>query len=135
MADAKEKTIGLLSSVATFDSQAVATTELPLYTDPTGKICIPMFVVIHSADASMATCVITLGTAGGSCDEFRGDVTLTNIDGTTKYAIIASQDTVRNTPDGGVVLTAAEVFALEITTADADGGTATVDTFGYIFDA
>ena len=135
MADAKEKTIGLLSSIATFDSQAVAGTELDLYTVPIGKVCIPMFVVVHSADASMATCVITLGVGDGDCNEFRGDVTLTNVDGTTKYAIIASQDSVRNTPDGGVMLTAGKIFALEITTADADGGTATVDTFGYIFDA
>lgn len=135
MADLKEKAVALLNSVAGFDSQAVAGTELALFTVPTGKICVPMFVVIRTVSASMATCVVTFGVGGGNCDEFRGDVTLTNLDGTTKYAIIAMQDLVRNTPDGGVLLTAGETFSVEITTADADGGTATIDVFGFLYDA
>lgn len=135
MADAKEKCIALLGSVALWASSGTAATETVLYTVPTGKVCVPMFVVIRSPSASMATCVITLGKGGGSCDEFRGDVTLTNVSGTTKYAIIHSQDSTRNTPDGGLLLTAGQTFSIEITTADADGGTATVDAFGFLYDA
>ena len=133
-ADLKEKTgATLLSSTAAWDSQGGAGTETALYTVPTGKTCVVTHVVIHTASASMATSVVTLGIAGGSTDEFRGDVTLTNVDGTTKYAIIHQQASTRDTPDGGVLITAAAVFAIEVTTADADGGTATVDVFGYIF--
>ncbi len=136
MADLRESGITRVSTVAAWSSQGVANTQTDLYTVPTGKVFVPMFVVIRTVSASMATCVITLGLkagAGAACNEFRGDVTLTNLTGTTKYAIIHQQDTTRNTPDGGLLLTAAQVFAVEITTADADGGTATIDTFGYIY--
>ena len=134
-ASGKEKMIGLLSTTASWSSQGAAGTETSLYVVPTGKICVPMFVVMRTVSASMATAVVTFGKTGGSCDEFRGDVTLTNLDGTTKYAIIHQQDTTRNTPDGGLLLTAAQVFGIEVTTADADGGTATIDVFGYLYDA
>lgn len=135
MADAKEKGIMLLSSTAAWNSQGAATTETELYTVPTEKVCVVTHVVIHTCSASMATAVVTFGKTGGDCDEFRGDVTLTNLDGTTKYAVIHQQASTRDTPDGGVLLTAAQIFGIEVTTADADGGTATIDVFGYLYDA
>jgi len=133
-ADLKEKTgTTLLSSIASWDSQGAGGTETNLYTVPIGKTCIVTHVVIRTASASMATSVVTLGTAGGTCDEFRGDTTLTNVDGTTKYAVIYQDANTRNTPDGGVLVAAGSIFAIEVTTADADGGTATIDVFGYLF--
>jgi hypothetical protein len=92
-----------------------------------------MFVVMRTVSASMATAVVTFGKGGGTAEEFRGDVTLTNLSGTTKYAIIHQQDSTRNTPDGGLILAAGETFVIEVTTADADGGTATIDTFGFLY--
>lgn len=133
MADAKEKGICLLKSTASWSSQGAAGTETALYVVPTGKTAIITHVVLRTISASMATCVVTFGATGGSCDEFRGNVTLTNLDGTTKYAVIHMQDSTRNTPDGGVILAAAASFGIEVTTADADGGTATIDVFGYLY--
>ena len=133
MADLKEKGIALLATKTGWDSQGVAGTETTLYTVPVGKTCVVTHVVIHTVSASMATAVVTLGTIGGNCDQFRGDTTLTNLDGTTKYAVIHQQATTRNTPDGGVVIAAASSFGIEVTTADADGGTATIDVFGYLY--
>ena len=135
MADAKEKGIMLLSSTAAWSSQGAAGTETALYVVPTGKVCVPTHVVMHTISASMATAVVTFGTTDGDCNEFRGDTTLTNLDGTTKYAVIHQQAATRDTPDGGVLLTAAQSFGIEVTTADADGGTATIDVFGYLYDA
>jgi len=133
MADAKEKTIALVSTVTGWDSTGAAGTETALFTVPTGKTFIPMFVVMRTCSKSLATAQVTFGATGGTCDEFRGDVTLTPLDGTTKSAIIASQDSTRNTPDGGVIMAAAAVFGIEVTVADADGGTATIDTFGFLY--
>ena len=133
MADLKEKGIALLATKTGWDSQGVAGTETTLYTVPVGKTCVVTHVVIHTVSASMATAVVTLGTIGGTCDQFRGDTTLTNLDGTTKYAVIHQQATTRNTPDGGVIIAAASSFGIEVTTADVDGGTATIDVFGYLY--
>lgn len=129
----KEVAFALLNSTTGWSSQGVAGTETVLYTVPTGKTCIVTHVVMRTISASMATAVVTFGTTGGSCDQFRGDTTLTNLDGTTKYAVIHQQASTRNTPDGGVIIAAASSFGIEVTTADADGGTATIDVFGYLY--
>ena len=135
MSDLKEISFGLLATKTAWDSQGTAGTETVLYTVPTGKKCYVTHVVMHTVSASMATAVVTFGTTGGTCDQFRGDTTLTNLDGTTKYAVIHQQATTRNTPDGGVVIAAASSFGIEVTTADADGGTATIEVFGFLKDA
>lgn len=131
----EENCICKVATVEDFNSQGAAATETVLYTVPTGKKFYPMFVLMNEITASMATCVVTFGKGGGACDEFRGDVTLTYLNGTTKYAIIHMQNATRNIPDGGVVLTAGQSFSIEVTTADADGGYADIDVFGILKNA
>ena len=131
----EEKAIALVGTYEGWASSDANDSETELYEVPTGKVFVPMFVVFRNISAAI-TAVITLGKTDGNCNEFRGDVTLTTaLTGTTKYAIVHQQDSTRNTPDGGLLLTAGQKFGIEITTTDADGGTADIDVFGFLYDA
>ena len=141
MADAKEKGIALLSRTLTVDLDAANGTETSLYTVPTGKTCIVTHVVMHTFSdiASDAPAVVTFGATGGSCDEWRGDQTLTNIAtggvGTcTDYAVMYLDQGTSDTPDACTTMfTAGTVFGIEITTKNGVAVTCTVDVFGYLF--
>ena len=135
MAALNENAITRLASVPSWSSQGAAGTETSLYTCPTGKVALITHVIMRVISASMATCVVTFGSITGDVNQFRGDTTLTNLDGTTKYAVIHMQAGTRNTPDGGTLVTAGTSFGVEVTTADADGGSATIDVFGMLYDA
>lgn len=135
MADAKEKTICLLSSTASCDLNAAGGTEKSLYTVPTGKILIVDHVLMHTFSADTGNAVVTFGHTGGTCDEFLGDQTLSNI--TASYAAQAlKMGIIQNaTPVVLVPFTAAEVFAMEITTAAGSACTCTVEVWGHLIDA
>ena len=125
----------LLGSTAAVSMQEVATTEAVLFTCPPDKEAIITAVVIRELSAGCPTAVMTFGISGGACDEFLGDQTLTNADGVTKYVVLYPDQGTSQTPEGGTILTAGDEFAMEVTTQDADGGTATIDVFGYLYDA
>jgi len=135
MADAKEKTIALLSSTASCDLNAAGGTEKSLYTVPTGKILIVDHVILHTFSADTANAVVTFGHTGGTCDEFLGDQTLTGI--TAAYAAQCLKCAIvpNATPVVNVPFTAAEVFAMEITTAAGSACTCTVEVWGHLIDA
>lgn len=122
-----------LSSTASVDLNGGAGTETVLYTVPAGFKAIIDSVVIHTLSASCASAVITLGVGGGSADEFLGDQTLTNLDGTTKTAKLTIVPNA--TPVDSVILTAGQTFVVEITTAHGSAVTATFDLFGYLISA
>ncbi len=135
MANAHLRTISRLKSTAAVNMQAAAGVEKVLYTCPDGMECIIDHVVIRELSAGCPTAVVTFGVSGGNCDEFLGDQTLTNADGATKYVTLYADQGTSQTPEGGTILTAGDEFAMEITTQDADGGTATIDVFGYLYEA
>ena len=130
MSDVKEKAISLISSTALCDLSAAPATEKSLYTIPAGKSLIVTEVILHTFSADPTTAVITFGKTGGDCDEYLGDQTLTGI--TASYATQALRLTVvpNATTVAQSIFTAAQVFAMEITTAGA--GNCTIDVFGYL---
>ncbi len=81
--DFNKECISLVGS-ATVDLNAAADTEVALYTVPSAREFIPDSVVPCDLSADALAAVITLGKAGGSCDEFLGDTALAGLDGTTK---------------------------------------------------
>ena len=135
MARAKEKVSSLLGSVA-FPLDAVAGTELVLYTVPTGKKAVIIEVVLHSFDEAVDEAVVTFGVSGGDCDEFLGDQTLTNVGAGYADEVLVCKPIQAATPVAQLLLDAAEEFAAEITTAETTGSAACVaDVWGYEFDA
>ena len=135
MARAKEKTLALLGRVAV-DLAAVADTEVVLFTIPSGKKAIPIMVVAHTFDEVVDEAVITLGITGGTCDEFLGDQTLTNIGAGFVDECLILQPIPNATPVAALILDAAESFGVEITTAETTGAaTCVMDVFGYEYDA
>ncbi len=135
MARAKEKTLALLGRVAV-DLAAVADTEVVLFTTPSGKKAIPIMVVAHTFDEVVDEAVITLGITGGTCDEFLGDQTLTNIGAGFVDECLILQPIPNATPVAALILDAAESFGVEITTAETTGAaTCVMDVFGYEYDA
>ncbi len=130
--DAKEKTIALLSSTAACNLNAAAGTEKSLYTVPTGKSLIVDHIDMHTFSADALAAVITFGKTGGACEEYLGDQTLTGI--TASYATQSLRLTV--VPNATTVVqslfTAAQVFAMEITTAAGGACTVTIDLFGHL---
>ena len=131
--DSKEKVIALLSSTALCDLNTAIGTEKSLYTVPAGKTLIVDHVVMRTFSADTLAAVVTYGKTGGSCDEYLGDQTLTGV--TASYATQSLKLTV--VPNATTVVqsmfTAAQVFAMEITTASGSACTCTIDVFGYIF--
>ncbi len=128
-------TFALVKSNAAVSMQEVAGTEKVLYTGRADEIFIPTHVIIRTLSAGCPTAVMTFGVSGGNCDEFLGDQLLSVLDGVTKYAVLYPDQGTSQTPEGGILITAGIEFAMEVTTQDADGGTATIDVFGYRYEA
>lgn len=100
---------------------------------PTGKILIIDHIIMDEFSAACTTAVVTFGKAGGSCDEFLGNQTLTNISGTGDYLII--RPVPHATSPKAEFFTAGQEFAMEITTAEGSALTARVKVFGHYDDA
>jgi len=135
MADLRANAITLLASVSGCDLNAAGGTEKELYTVPAGKKCLVTHVVLHSFDDTAASAVITFGKTGGNCDEWRGNQALSNMTGSTLYTVLYLDQDTHSTPEAGLILNAAEVFGMEITTPQGAAVTCTIDVFGYLFDA
>ncbi len=131
--DAKEKTLAVLASVDSVDLNAAADTETGLYTCPKNKELLPFGVRLSKLSADAANAVVTFGKTGGSCDEFLGDVTLSNLDGTTKTTICLPVPSM--TPPAQVVFTAGQEFGVEITTPAGGACTCTMEPLGRIRNA
>lgn len=132
MARLKEKAITLLSSTASVDLNAAVDTETSLYTVPTGCDAIITHIVIRNVSANAASAVVTFGETGGTCDEFRGDQTLSGLSAAGKYTVIYLDQGTSDTPEAGTELDAGDSFGVEITTAAGSASTCTIDVFGYL---
>lgn len=133
MSALNENAITRLSTTASVNLNAAADTEASLYTVPTGKTCIVTHIVIRTMSADAASAVVTFGKTGGSCDEWRGDQTLSGLDGTTKYTVLYLDQGTNDTPEAAVLFDAADVVGVEITTPAGSASTATIEVFGYLF--
>jgi len=123
-----------LAEGVSVDLNLAAFTEISLYTVPTGYKFYPTKVVLRNFSADITTAVITLGIAGGSsaalCDEFLGDQTLTTDDYENQVLIL--QPVPNATPNASVLLDAAEIFGLEITTPEGGALTCVADVYGKL---
>ncbi len=128
-----EGVIALLSSTPSVDLNGAPTTETALYTVPTGKVLVVDHIIMRAFSGNCTTAVVTFGKTGGTCDEFLGDQTLTNASGTGDYLIVSPVPNA--TPPKVEFFTAAQVFAVEITTAEGGVLTCTIDVFGYLYTA
>ncbi len=128
-------TICMLGRELTCNLNAAGDTEKSLFTVPAGTIFLPDHVRMHTFSADSANAVVTFGKTGGTCDEFLGDQTLTGI--TASYATQALKMgiIVSATPVVLVYFVAADVFAMEITTAAGGACTCTVEIWGSLIDA
>jgi len=127
-----ENAITLLGSTAAVDLNAAGGTETSLYTVPTGKTCIVTQIVIRNMSADAANAVVTFGKTGGACDEWRGNQTLSGLDGVTKYTVLYLDQGTNDTPEAAVQFDAADVVGVEITTQAGGACTCTMDVFGYL---
>lgn len=128
-----ENTLDLAGQEDACNLAAAAGTEKNLVPAvPTGKIFIPVMVILDefSAEEHATPPIITLGVAGGTCDEFLGDQTLSNITAAYATETITLQIIPNATPVVGVKLTAGQVFAMEITQANGAALTARVSVLG-----
>lgn len=132
MADLKTVGIALLSSTDSVNLNAAADTETSLYTTPVGYDCIVTHVIIRNMSADAASAVVTFGETGGTCDQFRGDQTLSGLNAAGKYTVIYLDQGTNDTPEAGTELDAGDVFGVEITTAAGGACTCTMDVFGYL---
>jgi len=130
MARAKEKTLALLSSTAAVDMKTSA--KNTLYTVPTGKKAIITHVVVRQPSASLADGVdYDLGD-GAACDTWRQAISLTTMTATTDFMVIPS---IAATPVKYTVFDAGDAFGIKPITGSTLAATATIDVFGYEFDA
>lgn len=114
---------------------AAAGTEKSLFTVPAGQIFIPDHVMMHTFSADTTNAVVTFGKTGGTCDEFLGDQTLTGITAAFATQALKLLPAPNATPVAIPYFAAAEVFAMEITTAAGVACTCTIEVWGHIIDA
>lgn len=123
----QEKAIGLLATKTAVDMKT-ASVKTVLYTVPAGKKCIVTHVVVKEPTASLA---------GGTSYSFGGTATATGWKSSVDLStVIASTNaiTVTATAITTVLLEAIE-FGMYITTGSTLASTATIDVFGFLYDA
>jgi len=125
MADAKEKTIGLLSATTVSFGADGATT---LYTVPVGKRCVLTHaVVVAGADAGGTT--MSIGQVGALTD-FLAVNTSSNLD--AQYDAAVLQPIPNTTPLKGKSYAAATVIQADVG-SHAGGATNAVYLFGFLY--
>ena len=130
MADLKEKSISLIAQSLGVDFNL--TTDLSLYTVPTGKEFTPHSVCISAASADLASSTVTFGQSGAKTD-FLGTQTLSGVNaaGDACWCLPVPNAT----PVGIVTYTAGEVFTMDRVAAAGGAATADVSVFGFLNDA
>ena len=130
MADMKEKGIALIA----FDDDVEfnLTTDLALYTVPTGKEFTPFAVSITKASGDLASSVVSFGQSGAKTD-FLGNQTLSGVNAAGDACWCMPVPAA--TPVGIVTYTAGEIFTMDRVTAAGSSATADVGVFGFLNDA
>ena len=129
MADLKYNSIALIAQNLAVDFSL--TTDLSLYTVPTGKEFTPFAVCISKISATLATATVTFGESGSKTD-FLDTQALTNI--TTAGAAIWLMPVPSATPAREIITyVAGDVFTMDRVVADS--ATADVSVFGFLNDA
>ena len=126
--DALEAVVPLVKvSTTTVDFTVGSHGQTTLYTVPTGKTFIPIMAIIR-AGADAGDSVVTFGRVGALTD-WLGNITLSNLDAAGDHVKV---EVINNaTPAKGKTYAAAQVFQIDVTTANGGAGNS-VDLFGYL---
>jgi hypothetical protein len=122
------KTLGctLLNSTAGVDMKTASTKRI-LYTVPTGKTAVVMFVVVRSISATLAGGTSYAFGSSATCNDWKTTISLAAMTATTD-AIVIDPNNAKFTHT-----IAAGTFGMYITTGSTGAATATIDVYGYIF--
>lgn len=133
--DVLEAAIALASGDNSVDLNAAADTETALYANAagSGKDFYPVLILLTEFSAAASTAVVTFGKTGGSCDEFLGNTTLSNISGTSGYLICMPVPAA--TPAECTKIAPGDTFGIEITTAEGSALTCKAEVLGLLKDA
>lgn len=123
--DIREVSIGLLVSVAAVDMSGTPGSKATLFTVPTGKKCLITHVVVRVASGALGA-DYDFGD-GLNCDTWLQAVDLQTVIAVTDYFVIESNNIMYK------LLDATDVFGVKPQTGT--GQTATIDVFGYLYDA
>ena len=135
MADAKKYSVALVSSTASCNLAAAATTEKVLYTVPTGVTFVPVMVVMRafSAQDNATPAIVDFGIGGGACDEFLASQTISGMTANYAEECLILQPVPAATPVTVDKIAAGSTFSMEIVQANGAALTCTIDVFGYLF--
>jgi hypothetical protein len=100
-----------------------------LFTVPAGKKAIVTMVIVRNATDDLADGVDFDFGDGANADTWKQAVDLSGMSGTTEYHVIRNDDTEITVFDAG------DVFGVKPVTGATADAQATIDVFGYIFDA
>lgn len=124
--DLREKSICLLASVSGVDMKTVA--KEVLYTIPVGKKCIITHVIIRDpTDSLLGGTEYDLGD-GANCDTWVQDTNLAGMTSTAHYYVVHAAAVY-------VIFDAGDVFGIKPITGSTAAADATLDVFGYLYDA
>lgn len=127
--DVREVSIGLLVSVAAVDLSGVPGVKTTLFTVPVGKVCVVTHVVVRGRSGVLGT-DYDFG-SDAQCTDWVQTVDLSDI-GASEYKVIQDE------PAAGAfgaypLIAAGTIFGVKPITGTAQ--TATIDVFGYLYDA
>ena len=126
MADIREHAISLLASVSGVDMQTVA--KEPLYTIPVGKKCIITHVIIRDpTDSLLGGTEYDLGD-GDNCDTWVQNTNLAAMTSTAHYFVVHAAAVY-------IIFDAGDVFGIKPIVGSTAAADATIDVFGYLYDA
>jgi hypothetical protein len=114
---------------------AVATTEIPLYTVPSGYSFVPFAVLLRgfSAIDHATPPIVALGKGGGACTEFIATQTLTGLSASYASEVIILQPVPAAIPVAVQRIPALSTFSLEILQANGAALTCVADVYGYLY--
>jgi len=127
MADLKEKGIVLLAS-ATAHLKAADAKSI-LYTVPTGKKCIITHCVVRQPTASLAGGTDFDFGDGAGADTWKNTVNLSTMTAVADYMVVEGNNAKYT------IFDAADAFGVKPATGATLDADATIDVFGYLFDA
>ena len=127
-----------VTKLASGEINAQTTTKQTIFTVPTGKVMIPIFLAIRQPSASLAGLTDADFGAGANADDWLQQISLDSYTATTDFGILAQPAQAAGppiVPTKKTVYVAADVFGIKINTGSTGAATVSIDLYGYLEDA
>lgn len=132
--DAKEYTISLLDSTSSIDMETGA--KQILYTVPAGKRMIPIELVLRDPSGTLDGCDDVDFGSGTNADTWLNNETgITDMTATTDFMVLRADSDEYTIIDGDAAAAVDREFGIKVIDGSDAAATATIDTFGYLFDS